>query len=230
MDSRQSQKENRRQFIERAFVFAAALPLINFTNSSCQAQTRQPQRQTPQKIVGGGCDGCESIYEGMPEQLSWETKIAAENEPGERMEINGVIYKADGKTPAPDVILFVYHTDAKGYYSPSPEQTGLARRNGHLRGWMKTNAKGEYKFTSIKPAPYPNRDIPAHVHPIVKEPDKNEYYFDDYWFDDDALLTKEKRATRENRGGSGTIHLTKINGVWTGTRNIVLGLNIPDYK
>ncbi|MGI8657126.1 MAG: intradiol ring-cleavage dioxygenase [Pyrinomonadaceae bacterium] len=167
----------------------------------------------------------------MPEHLNWETKIASENEPGEPMQISGVIYKADGRTPAPNVILFVYHTDAKGYYSPAPGQTGLARRNGHLRGWMKTNATGEYKFTSIKPAPYPNRDIPAHVHPIVKEPDTNEYYIDDYWFDNDALLTKEKREKRENRGGSGIIQLTKNgDGIWTGKRNIVLGLNIPNYR
>jgi len=227
MDNKQSENENRRQFIKRAFVFAAALPLINFTNSSCQGQTKQLQTKG---IVGGGCDGCESIYEGMPERLSRETKIVSENEPGEPVEISGVIYRADGKTPAPNVILYVYHTDAKGYYSPAPNQTGLARRNGHLRGWMKTDAKGEYKFTSIKPAPYPNRDIPAHIHPIIKEADKNEYYVDDYWFDDDSLLTREKRANMERRGGSGIIHLTKNNGVWTGTRNIILGLNIPNYR
>lgn len=228
--SEENKTANRRQFIKNVLLFATVVPLLGATNSFCRAQTRQSQ-QTPQKIVGGGCDGCESIYEGMPERLSWETKIASDSEPGEPMEISGAIYKADGKTPAPNVILYVYHTDAQGYYTPTPNQTGrLARRNGHLRGWMKTNRKGEYKFTSIKPAPYPNRDIPAHIHPIVKEPDKNEYYFDDYWFDDDALLTKEKRTKLEKRGGSGIIHLTKINGVWSGTRNIILGLNIPDYK
>lgn len=95
---------------------------------------------------------------------------------------------------------------------------------------MKTNSTGEYKFTSTRSAPYPNRDVAAHIHPIIKEPDKNEYYFDEYWFDNDPLLTKESRAKMENRGGSGIIHLTKTNGVWTGTRNIVLGLNIPNYK
>lgn len=218
--------EGRRQFLKRGFV-CVTLPVAVSLNNSCRAQ---PERLSAARHVGGPCDGCESIYAEMPSQLNWETTLAAPAEPGERIAISGVIYRADGKTPAPNVILYVYHTDAKGYYSPTPQQTGLARRNGHLRGWMKTNDKGEYKFVSIKPAPYPNRDIPAHIHPIIKEADKNEYYIDEYWFDDDPLLTKEKRASVENRGGSGIIHLTRTNGIWRGRRDIVLGRNIPNYQ
>jgi protocatechuate 3,4-dioxygenase beta subunit len=128
------------------------------------------------------------------------------------------------------VILYVYHTDAKGIYSPAPGATGGARSNGHLRGWMKTNDRGEYKFTSIRPAPYPNGQIPAHIHPVIKEPDKNEYWIDEYLFDDDRVLARE-RQRQENRGGSGIIHLAKNGeGVWIGRRNIVLGQNIPNYR
>jgi protocatechuate 3,4-dioxygenase beta subunit len=115
MNDKQFKNENRRQFIKSAALFAAALPLLNFTNDSCEAQTKE---RSSKDIVGGGCDGCESIYEGMPAQISWQTNIAPDSEPGERIKISGVIYKRDGKTPAPDVILYVYHTDAKGYYSP----------------------------------------------------------------------------------------------------------------
>jgi protocatechuate 3,4-dioxygenase beta subunit len=182
-------------------------------------------------IVGGGCDGCEGIYDGMPRELSWETRIANDAEPGERLEMSGVIYRRDGKTPAPGVILYVYHTDAKGFYSPEGDAKGAARRHGHLRGWMKTGSQGEYRFTTIKPAPYPGQRIPAHVHPIVKEPDKNEYYIDEYLFDDDPLLTRAERARLENRGGSGIVHLTRgTNGVYRGRRDITLGLNIPNYR
>ena len=181
-------------------------------------------------LVGGGCDGCELIYEGMPKQLSWETTIPDAKEPGEPMEISGAVYKSDGKTPAAGVILYVYHTDAKGLYEPGPGQTA-ARRHGHLRGWMRTDERGRYKFYSIKPVAYPNREIPAHIHPIIKEPDKNEYYIDEYLFDDDPLLTTEERARQEKRGGSGIIKITKNrNGVWVGHRDIVLGRNIPNYR
>ena len=181
------------------------------------------------KLVGGGCDGCDLIFEGMPKSLSWETTIPDAKEAGEPMEISGTIYQADGKTPAADVILYVYHTNAAGYYAAAPGQTE-ARRHGHLRGWMKTDAKGRYKFRSIRPGAYPSRKDPAHVHPVVKEPDKNEYYIDEFRFDDDPLLTKEERAKEENRGGSGIIKLNRQNGVWVGHRDIVLGHNVPNYK
>jgi protocatechuate 3,4-dioxygenase beta subunit len=190
----------------------------------CQSSA-QPQKN----LVGGGCDGCELIYEGMPKSLNWETRIPEAKEPGEPMEISGTIYRVDGRTPAANVILYVYHTDATGLYAPAADQT-VGRRHGHLRGWVNTGADGRYQFRSVKPAAYPGRAIPAHIHPIIKEPDKNEYYIDEYRFEDDPLLTVEERAKEEKRGGSGIIKLTRQNGVWVGHRDIVLGFNIPNYK
>jgi protocatechuate 3,4-dioxygenase beta subunit len=128
------------------------------------------------------------------------------------------------------VILYAYHTDARGLYSPAVGATGLARRHGHLRGWVETNAKGEYKFNTIKPASYPNSSIPSHIHPIIKEPDKNEYYIDSWEFDGDPFLTEQERARRRNTGGSGIVRLTRgAGGVWLARRDIILGLNVPDY-
>ena len=214
--------------IKQHFLLTVLVFSLAVTSTSCRPQTKQ-LRSTP--LVGGGCDGCDIIYANMPRQLSWQTTIAPATEPGERIEISGIIYRADGRTPAPNVILYVYHTDASGLYSPAPDEAGAARRHGHLRGWMKTNERGEYKFISIRPAPYPNAHIPAHIHPVVKELDKNEYYLDEYLFDDDPLLTREPRPKVENRGGSGIIHLTKNpDGTWVGRRDIVLGLNIPNYR
>ncbi len=166
----------------------------------------------------------------MPEKLSPETELPHKGEAGEPLEIEGVIYQSDGKTPAADVILYVYHTDAAGLYTPAAEQK-VALRHGHLRGWMKTDATGRYKFRTIRPAPYPKTTIPAHIHPTIKEPGKNEYYVDAYHFDDDPLLTEKERRNEEGRGGSGIISLTKnADGVWLGRRDIILGRNVPDYK
>src|SRR5947209_2933753 len=75
-------------------------------------------QQKNERHIGGYCDGCEGIYQGMPKGLRWQTTIPDSDEPGEPLEIEGSIYKSDGVTPAPDVILYVYHTDAHGHYSP----------------------------------------------------------------------------------------------------------------
>lgn len=182
-----------------------------------------------ERKVGGPCDGCELIYEGMPQNLSWQTTIVLNKEPGEVLAMTGTIYKKDGRTPAPNVILYVYHTDAKGYYSPSSNQI-LAKRHGHLRGWMKTDVNGRYQFKTIRPAAYPERNMPEHIHPVIKEEGLSEYYIDEYVFDDDPLLTSKERAKTEKRGGSGIITLSKNSkGEWLGKRDIILGMNIPGY-
>ncbi len=188
------------------------------------------------KLVGGGCEGCELYTEGMPKKLSWQTTMA-HNEKGIKIHISGIIFKKDGKTPAPNVILYIYHTDNDGLYSAAPSQT-LAKRHGRLRGWMKTDSLGRYAFTTIRPASYPNTKFLAHIHPTIKEPNKNEYYIDDFVFSDDPFLTAAEKKKMPNRGGNGIVTLTQNTvlasrfvgeGVWTGQRNLVLGMNIPNY-
>jgi protocatechuate 3,4-dioxygenase beta subunit len=170
------------------------------------------------------------MLEGMPQSLSWETKIAKPEEAGEPMIISGRIFKSDGKTPAPNTILYVYHTDATGEYSKAPNQKD-GKRHGRLRGWVKTDLQGQYKFTTIRPASYPNRQAPQHIHPIIQEADGFIYWIDEFLFTDDPLLSAEERKRQEKRGGSGIIQLTKNDqGVWTGKRDIILGMNIPNYE
>jgi len=188
------------------------------------------QSGKPDKKAIPDCEDCELMFEGMPKSLMWSTQIADEKEPGELMIVSGTIFKSDGKTPAPGVILYVYHTDAKGIYSPASGQKD-AKRHGHLRGWMKSDEQGRYQFTSIRPASYPSRNAPQHIHPIIQESESSIYWIDEYLFDDDPLLTQDERARQQKRGGPGIIHLVKNNrGVWIGGRDIVLGMNIPNYR
>jgi protocatechuate 3,4-dioxygenase beta subunit len=83
-------------------------------------------------------------------------KIAADNEPGQRIVIRGHVYGADGKPRR--LAMFAYHTDARGLYDRDAK--GVAR----LHGTLLTAPDGSYEIETIKPAPYPNRDIPAHIH------------------------------------------------------------------
>lgn len=191
--------------------------------NSCYAQSNK---------VGGPCEGCEAIYENtVPfEQLTAFTKLPGTTWDGKKpLGINGTVYKADGKTPAAGVILYIYHTDETGHYPTKGNEKGWAKRHGYLRGWMRTNEKGEYKFGTMRPAAYPGGTDPAHIHIIVKEPGLNEYYIDDFLFSDDPLLTEERKKKLANRGGSGIVKLVDVGNMFKGERNIVLGKNIPDY-
>ncbi|MFT3676089.1 MAG: hypothetical protein QM781_09350 [Chitinophagaceae bacterium] len=184
------------------------------------------------EVVGDYCDGCEAMYEGMPplQDITSVANIPGKDEPGEQLIIKGSVYKPDGVTAARDIVLYIWHTDAKGYYSPSPGQRH-GRRHGHLRGWLKTDADGHFQINTIRPAPYPGENIPAHLHILVKEPGKTLYYIDEVWFDDDPLVTPALRQKAEKRGGDMIIHLNKDKkAVWQAALAINLGFHIPNYK
>ncbi len=150
-----------------------------------------------------------------------------ENDP--KIRISGTVFEKDGKTPAENILLYVYHTDRKGIYQPSANPKGYENRHGQYRGWLKTNKEGKFTFYTFRPAAYPNGREPEHIHIFIKEANTKPYYIDGYFFDDDPKLTAEIRASQKNRGGSGIIKLEMKEGIWTANRNIILGLNISDY-
>lgn len=185
-----------------------------------------------EKRVGGPCEGCEAIYESpVPaEKLEMFAKLPDASWEGKKpIGINGIVYKADGKTPAPGVILYIYHTDQKGHYTAKADAKGWEKRHGSLRGWMRTNEKGEYKFVTLRPVAYPGHSDPAHIHITVKEPGLNEYYIDEYLFADDPLLTASQKQRLANRGGSGILTLRDVGNMYKAERHIYLGRNIPNY-
>jgi protocatechuate 3,4-dioxygenase, beta subunit len=181
--------------------------------------------------VGGPCEGCEAIYESPEpfDKLNNMIWLPDWNEKGTKLAVNGIVYKADGKTPAPNVVLYIYHTDQTGIYPKKSNETGWGKRHGYLRGWMRTNEKGEYKFFTLKPAAYPNARIPAHIHITIKEPGLNPYWIDDYLFDDDPLLTAEERNKQPKRAGNGILETKDVGNMLKAERIIYLGRNIPDY-
>lgn len=194
------------------------------------AQVSCGQSSPDKRAVGGKCEGCEAIYENVVpfDKLASITTLPDYNEVGPKIEISGIVYQRDGKTPAKDVVLYVYHTDQKGIYPTRGNETGWGKRHGYIRGWVKTDHTGFYQFYTLKPMAYPNRNDPAHIHITVKEPDKGEYWIDDFLFADDPLLPATVNANP--RGGSGVIELiSPEKGISHGTRHIILGLNVPDY-
>jgi protocatechuate 3,4-dioxygenase beta subunit len=176
-------------------------------------------------VVGGPCEGCEDVFAGLPDSLAWSSTIAPEREPGQRMRIDGTVRDGEGR-PVPGVIVYAYHTNAKGLYPQSPHS-----RHGRLRGWARTDEQGRYRFDTIRPAGYPNSDLPAHVHMHVIEVGRCTYVIDDIQFEDDPRLSAAHRRMAQERGGAGIVTPRRAeSGRWLVTRDIVLGEHIPDYE
>lgn len=214
-------------------VFVILLNLLNSCNGQISNNKQAAQKINSQKskIVGGGCDGCELMYIGMPKSINAVDTCTDWSEQGQKLIITGTVYELDGKTPAPNVIVYYWQTDNNGYYSYKKGMNEKAKKHGHIRGWIKTDESGKYTIYTIRPAPYPNDVLPAHIHLSIKEPDvENEYYTDEICFVDDKLLIPHfKKYPQENRGGSGVVKI-KLNGdIQIAEHDIVLGLNIPNY-
>lgn len=194
-----------------------------FNTFNCSGQT------IPQK-VGGPCEGCEAVLEYGDKQLSAVDTLPNFEHTEPQLKITGTVYHKGGKMPAEGVILYIYHTNRKGIYETKGDETGMARRHGYIRGWIETGSDGNYTFYTFRPAAYPNGSEPEHIHILVKEPTKNEYYIDNYVFDDDPMLTQQERENLKNRGGSGIVHPQVSKGMLAIKRDIILGLNIPNYE
>jgi protocatechuate 3,4-dioxygenase beta subunit len=209
-----------------SLMFQAVILLYLFVLLSC---TPQPDTTHATRPVSDGCDGCELMYADIPADIDWQDTLPGWEASDQKLVLKGKVLKPGGRTPAEGVILYFYQTDSTGHYTRYPGQPSTML-HGHIRGWVKTNETGDYKIYTTRPAPYPGASVPAHVHVVVKEADAKEYYIDDFEFIDDTLLTEAEKAKREKRGGSGICQLAQVGHGWQGaTRNITLGLNIPNY-
>jgi protocatechuate 3,4-dioxygenase beta subunit len=218
--------------LKRLLMKFVYLVMLGYVVTSACAQRQDPARVwiTNDLQVGGPCEGCEAALEYGTRHLSWVDTMPDYHMPGPKIEVSGVIYASNGITPAKDVILYVYHTDQTGVYPTLGDETGWGKRHGYLRTWLKTNAQGQYAFYTLRPASYPGRTAPAHIHATIKEPDKSPYWIDEYLFDDDPILSREERSSQQQRGGNGIlVTADRKEEITHYRRDIILGKNVPGY-
>ncbi|MCX2682029.1 intradiol ring-cleavage dioxygenase [Galbibacter sp. EGI 63066] len=205
-------------------------PLIAILLTILLSSCANSQNRDKTRLVGGG-EGCEAIFEYGDKELTAVDTLPDFNDQGSKIKVTGTIYQNDGKTPAEDVILYIYHTDQKGIYATKGDETGWAKQHGYIRGWIKTDSDGQYTFYTLKPGAYPNRSAPAHMHLTILEPNGKYYWLGSYHFEGDSLLTDKEIDPDSPRGGnSGVLTLRKEGNLLIGTRNVVLGKNIPNYE
>jgi protocatechuate 3,4-dioxygenase beta subunit len=176
-------------------------------------------------VVGLPCDGCELALDGLPGDLSAVTRLAPVDEPGELMQLSGIVADTRGR-PQAGIILYAHQTDAAGSYPPATPP----HRHGRLRAWARTDAEGRYTFHTVRPGAYPGSNSPQHIHLHVIEPGCALYYIADVQFRDDPLLTAALLARIDDaRGGSGLVQPVKRDGAWQVQRDIVLGQGVNGY-
>jgi protocatechuate 3,4-dioxygenase beta subunit len=210
--------ETRRDFLRQASI-ALALPLAFGCRSDSAAQASNDQ--ILDRIKANANSNPADEYWGArhaPSSVTWRTRLSSESDKGEKILISGTIYMPDGKTVAPNTLIYLYHTDVYGIYGRNGEP-----RHGRYRGWMLTDSKGRYEFESILPASYPNSTIAKHIHMTLTTEDKREDWVDSILFDGDRFLTARDRTI--TRGGFDPV-LKMVKGsdrVLRGVRDIRLG-------
>ena len=213
-------KNNRRHFVKGAFGFVLALPAAMIFEKLSGIAGGGVSPIFAQSNQGEGYGAMDA-----PSLPASRITIPPAGERGEPLVISGTVYKEDGKTPAPGILVYVYHTNAAGVYPKKTPDDGRPQwRAGYLRGWMKTDEKGRYEFSTIKPGGYPGRRDPAHIHITLAGKDFKEYWIDSFWFDGDPRISDEMRKTKPERGGyNPIIRLVKDEkNVWRGRRDIRL--------
>jgi protocatechuate 3,4-dioxygenase beta subunit len=191
-------ESDRRLFLKQASLAALSLPLVNLGLTNCTKPARSA-----------------SI---APSDVPWRISTVAASELGEPLIVSGTIYAPDGQTPLEGINLYVYQTDATGNYST----TGGDHRLTRIHGLMRSNAQGRYEFQTIKPAPYPRRRDPAHIHAYVSGSGYPEYWIDSYLFADDPFITDEQRKKDAVLGSFASILTLErgADGILRGSRNI----------
>ncbi|TXI34725.1 MAG: intradiol ring-cleavage dioxygenase [Niabella sp.] len=206
------------------------ITIFLFLFLSCNGRVNKQKIEEVSSIVGGGCEGCELMYFGMPKEInSLDTSIGWLQH-SQKLIVTGKVFHLDGKTPAVGVVIYYWHTDEKGLYASQPDFPKEIKAHGELRGWVKTDELGNYSIYTSRPAAYPNDNIPQHIHLSIKEPQLPNEYFADLYFDDDLLyLSHKKKYGKLDRAGTELLRVVIDGKLQIAEHNIILGLNIPNY-
>jgi protocatechuate 3,4-dioxygenase beta subunit len=127
------------------------------------------------------------------------TRIADPNERGVKLAVEGKVLAPDCLTPLADYTLDVWQADADGNYYQGTDT------NYRLRGKIKTDALGRYRFESVLPGRYGDSSgiRPAHIHVSFLSPGDNVILTTQLYFAGDPYLGDRDYCTREHTCNSG---------------------------
>lgn len=190
--------EDRREFLKRALITASAMPLLlNCGGDAVAQKTDGTILDSIKQIAIQDANGAWNGAISAPSNVTSRILLSSESDKGDPIEISGTVYRPDGKTPAPNTLIYLYHTDFEGYYG----RGNGAHRHGKYRGWMLTGPDGKYAFRTIKPAPYPENRFAAHIHMTLTTSTMKEDWVDSILFEGDRLISARERSEAGRKGG-----------------------------
>ena len=211
--------QNRRSFLKSACLSIATFPLLLNckTNTLAQKTDKDILKLIRKNAMPAGTEGMGAI--DAPAKVSWKTTLAKPSDKDIPLLISGTIFQSDGKTPAPNILIYFYHTDSEGIYGRKGEH-----KHGRFRSWLLTDKKGRYEFRTIKPASYPNTKFASHIHMTLTGKDFKEYFIDSILFEGDRFITARERNRAGKRGGFNPILTLKKDSddILIGKRDIQL--------
>lgn len=131
---------------------------------------RPPMGTTLTAAEKSNCGITAEVTEG-PYYLSGTTEfkegnVNSKNLPGDPLQISGHVYDGlDNTKPVANAMIEIWHTDAAGNYHPNGNgpTTNYKPQDIALRGFVRTDASGAYKFTTIYPGEYTGRTRHIHI-------------------------------------------------------------------
>ena len=155
-----------------------------------------------------------------PNDAHSSADVAPPSESGERLEVSGVVYAVDGRTPVTSASVYVYQTDARGYYRPDD---AMGNRNPRLMALLRTDGHGRYSYRTIRPGSYPGTRVPKHIHYEVTADGHGTRIFE-IVFEDDPFLSPQIRADAARPGSIYALQPVQRGpgGVGRLTQNVVL--------
>jgi len=157
--------------------------------------------------------------------LSNTTTLSGYESKTDKIKLMGIVYEADGTTPAKDVVLYIEQANEEGEYEIV---NGQSHRLVNHSGMVKTDANGAYTFYTFIPGhtkeklAYQRTKRAEHIHILVKEPGKQVYDLPAFVFDNDFMVTKYYKKRLKKLGYDNVLTLEESDGVQVAQKNIVL--------
>jgi hypothetical protein len=167
----------------------------------------------------------EEAQRHRPAGVDSTARLAPPDEPGTPLIVHGQVFSPHGKAPAPGVVVFAYQTDRDGLYF----RDGKPGSPWRLQGWARTDEEGRFELRTIRPGPYPDRRVPAHIHLTLTSPVYGRQWTPSLLFADDPLVTPEERERSASAGRFGRVR--KV-GMREGVAHVEVFLKLksgPDF-